>query len=89
MNLKMRPLATGHRMRASAEGQGWLLPFAGALVPPLENGRASGHGAMTFVPLGVPHGVLSGLLLPLRTLGAVKRDVFFDDRKEFTVICAM
>ena len=34
---------------------------------------------MTFVPFGIPHGVLSGLLLPLRMLGAVKRDVFLDD----------
>ena len=45
---------------------------------PVENPRASGHGAMTFVPFGIPHGVLSGLLLPLRMLGAVKRDVFLD-----------
>ena len=45
---------------------------------PGENPRASGHGAMTFVPFGIPHGVLSGLLLPLRMLGAVKRDVFLD-----------
>ena len=33
---------------------------------------------MTFVPFAIPHGVFSGLLLPLRMLGAVKRDVFLD-----------
>jgi hypothetical protein len=33
---------------------------------------------MTFLPYSIPHGVLSGLLLPLRMLGAIKRDVFFD-----------
>ena len=48
-------------------------------VSPPENPRPSGHGAMTFVPLGIPHGVLSGLLLPLRIHGAVGSDVFLDD----------
>ena len=33
---------------------------------------------MTFVPFRIPHGVLSRFLLPLRTLGAVSRDVFLD-----------
>ena len=33
---------------------------------------------MTFVPIGIPHGVLTGLLLPLGMNGAVKRDVFLD-----------
>ena len=48
-------------------------------TPPGENPRAIRDGAVTFVPFGIPHGVLSGLLLPLRMLGAVKRDVFLDD----------
>ena len=50
-----------------------------SFVSPGENPRTTGQRAMTFVPFGIPHGVLSGLLLPLRTLGAVSRDVFLDD----------
>jgi hypothetical protein len=45
---------------------------------PPEHPRATGHGAMTFVPLGIPHGVLSRFLLPLRMLSAVKLDIFLD-----------
>ena len=57
----------------------YLLPFPVALAPPLENGRASGSGAVTFVPFGIPYRVLSRFLLPLRVQESVSRDVVLDD----------
>ena len=33
---------------------------------------------MTFLPYSIPHGVLSRFVLPLRMLGAIKRDVILD-----------
>jgi hypothetical protein len=45
-------------------------PFS--FVLPFENPRATGKRAMTFIPCGVPHNVLSRFPLPLGTLAAVR-----------------